>query len=398
MRFLGCCWACPWLQTSSGTEKGATVRALSFTLFGVRWSFLVGLPFLVLAGPAWGQYAVDVPLTQGKAAVAQFLKQHAGGLSGGKFDKSGWTTTSRNDRLWLALPSGINTSWGRLEIRFSSPELSGPKGYFESYHLVALAPLSGPHKPTKAGEASLSTVYIAYRETGELMAQARAYFNLGDSSCQDWKLCTAEVASKKGWLGSPSSFVVVQDWKLSVNDVAFEPGGGKKQIDLSATSKSGKIVGSQFYIVVNPCGGSSHNSCGLWGGSTKGGPLGVRYERVRLTLTAPCGDALCDSMLENAVSCPADCAGDGVTASDAGSEDAADAVADATDSNGSGIAAGAGGLGGAGSRSGMGGALSTAPVDDGGCQCRLSLDTTPKPPVLYWLLGAIVLLAVRRRR
>ena len=106
-------------------------------------------------------FSVDVPLTQGKSAVDAFLQARSGGVSGGTFSSEGWTTTTRNDFMYFALPPGIDARRGRLTTVFSSPELTGPKGYFESYHLVAPfgrtpTPSSPPGRETRPCPACTS--------------------------------------------------------------------------------------------------------------------------------------------------------------------------------------------------------------------------------------------------
>jgi hypothetical protein len=75
--------------------------------FDSRWLAAVGL---VLWSPvAYGQTSVtvDVPLTQGRNAAQAFVDGFGGALQGGNFDNDGWTTTSRDDRLWVPLPAGV---------------------------------------------------------------------------------------------------------------------------------------------------------------------------------------------------------------------------------------------------------------------------------------------------
>ncbi len=355
---------------------------------------LVSTP--ALAAPV--SFSVDVPLTQGKAAVDAFLAARGGAVTGGSFSNQGWKTSARSDFMHFALPAGIDARRGKLTTVFSAPELSGPKGYFESYHLVALRPNTQPFKPIGAGSASLSSLYIAYRENDELMAQGRGYYNLFDAGCTDWKLCTGEGGSSKGWLNAAGPFTILQDWNDNIDQLSFTPGGGKKTVDLSATSPNGKISAPGWYVTVNACGGSTHNSCGLWDGPTKGGPLGVVYTKVTLELTTECGDAQCSVGIETAQNCAADCAG-----GSGGAGGGSAGVGAAAGSGGAGGIAGAGGSGGAAAGSGgaAGGAStgsgeSTGSDDASGCGCAVPRPR-PAAPGLLLALAALVFGARRRR-
>lgn len=368
---------------------------------------LLGLCLVSIAAPAWSAtYTVDVPLTAGKAAVTSFVQQHGGSVSGGAFSAQGWTTTTRDDFMALKLPPGIDARRGRLTVTFSSPELSGPKGYFESYQLVALSVSGAPFKPVKTGTAGLSTLYIAYTETNEVMAQARGYFNLFDPGCSDWKLCTGEGGSSKGWLNGAGPFTVVQNWTDAVDDLAFTPGGGKKTVNLTSTAPAGVIAAPQLWLTLNACGGSNANACGLWDGPTHGGPLGITYQTVKLELIADCGDGKCSAGIEDAANCASDCGG----ASDAGSGDAnaggsgganvggsggTDAGADGGGSPGAGGGTSAGGS--AGSGVGLGGGTAAPSPSDtgGGCGCRVGRASES----FDWLVAAgLLALLLRARR
>lgn len=346
-------------------------------------------------------FTLDVPLTAGQAAAESFLQQHGGSVTGGSFSAQGWTTTTRDDFMKLGLPAGIEARRGRLSVVFAGPELSGPKGYFESYQLVALGTSQGPFTPVKTGAAGVSTLYIAYTETDEVMAQARGYFNLFDPGCSDWTLCTHEAGSSKGWLGGPGPFTVVQDWDDAVDKLAFTPGGGSKTIDLSATSPQGRIAAPQLWLTINACGGSKSNACGLWGGPTRGGPVGLTYQSVTLELIAECGDGQCSAGIEDAASCASDCVGP-----DGGA--GAGASGGVTGSGGSGGGAGTGG--GTGAASGTGGGTGAAPGGgtggghaspiasdtSGGCGCRAA--RAPRGDAWSALVLLGLGLARRRRR
>jgi MYXO-CTERM domain-containing protein len=280
--------------------------------------------------------------------------------------------------------------------------------------LVALRPNVQPFKPVGAGNASLSSLYIAYRENDEVMAQGRGYFNLFDASCTDWKLCTGEGASSKGWLGGAGPFTILQDWSDNIDQLSFTPGGGKKAVDLSQTAPSGVISAPQWYLTINACGGSTHNSCGLWDGPTKGGPLGVVYSKVTLELIAECGDTQCSPGIETVQNCAADCgasgsggaAGNGGAAGSAGQGAAAGTSSSGTGGGAAGSAGDAGsaatggsaGAGGSGSGAGGNGAgAANASGDESGCSCSTPSRRPGQPWMLLSLLAGTAWLRRQRR-
>ena len=247
------------------------------------------------------------------------------------------------------------------------------------------------------------------------MAQGRGYYNLFDPGCTDWMLCTGEGGSSKGWLNGAGPFTILQDWTDNVDQLSFTPAGGKKTVDLSATSPTGVISAPQWYVTVNACGGSSHNACGLWDGPTKGGPLGVIYSKVTLELIAECGNDECSPGIETTQSCPTDCggAGSGGTAGSggaAGQSGAAGLGADGGVSGGAGIGGAAGSTGGDGSGGSSGAAAQAgssanagaardggaASSDDGGCGCRAPR-RGPQSPWQFLVLAGFIAAARRRR-
>ncbi len=331
------------------------------------------------AWPANAAWVVDVPLTSGAGAADAFVKSHGGKLQGGTFSGQGWTTTSRSDSMEIPLPAGIDARRGKLTVTFANPELSGPKGFFESWVLVSVDTSGVPFAPIQAGQAGVQVLYLAYNEFDETLAQARAYFNLYDPSCTDWKLCTAEGASKKGWLAGAGEFTSDQTWDGPKDALSFTPGGGAKQIDLSATSPSGAISGKNLVLSINACGGSKSNACGLWDGATHGGPLGITYSMVRLELSDAPGGV--DAGAEGGV--------------DAASEAAAGGSAGAGGSRSTAGAAGTAAAGGTGGGSpSVGGAGTVAGGDaDAGCGCRIG-----RRQLGFGLFVAALAFFIRRRR
>ncbi len=337
---------------------------------------------------AAASWVLDVPLTGGGPAAKSFVQSHGGSVQGGSFSAAGWTTTTRGDFIEIPLPPGIDARHGALTVTVDNPELSGPKGFFESYMLASLDTTGAPFAPTKAGKPGLQALYIAYNELDETFAQARGYFNLGDPSCTDWKLCTIEGSTKKGWLSGTGPFTLDHAWDGSVDVISFTPGGGNKTLDLTATAPNGSISAPQLILTLNPCGGSKSNACGLWDGSVHGGPLGVTYSKLRLEL------------LTAADAGSGGAAGSGGSPPDAGSGGATGSGGGAG-SGGTTTDGGATGSGGADAGSATGGvgaspsSGSTSTGDDGGCGCR----TSPRrsSAALFAFAAALLLLHRRRR-
>lgn len=99
---------------------------------------------------------------------------------------------------------------------------------------------------------------------------------------------TGEASTPGGTpLDDGTVFTYTHAWSGPVDDVTWTGNGNHAvTIDLSATSPAGSIQASLLHLLINACGGSQINPCGTWFGPAKwqGGPIGVTYSDLRLTL------------------------------------------------------------------------------------------------------------------
>jgi MYXO-CTERM domain-containing protein len=117
------------------------------------------------------------------------------------------------------------------------------------------------------------------------------YFNLYDPGCAVWQDCTSESRTPHFWLQQTGvSYTVHNEWQAQTDTATFTGTASVvRNLDLSQTSPSGVVYANQFYLMVNACGGSTHNQCGPWDGpaNLKGGPIGVTYSDVILEIFGP---------------------------------------------------------------------------------------------------------------
>jgi hypothetical protein len=235
-----------------------------------------------------GPFSLVLPLDN-EALTRQIVSSYGGSISGGQFDSSGWTTTSREDIIVVPLPQTLDTRRGSLSISVSNFEWDLTTDFWEAWVLVSLDGHGVPFQSTPTGQAGIQTLYQGYNpDNPSLGHRPVAYFNLADPACDDWHNCTGETKTTSYWLTSDgATYTITQEWDGAVDQVRFEGNGiVNRVIDLSVTSPDGSISANQMYLMLNPCGSSKINTCGPWGGPNglKGGPLGVTYSHLELEI------------------------------------------------------------------------------------------------------------------
>jgi hypothetical protein len=236
-------------------------------------------------------FLLELPLVD-RAATRTAVTGLGGSVTGGTFSSSGWTTTDRGDIIIVPLPAGIDASHGRLVFSVSGFEWDLTTEYWEAWILVSLDEVGAPFRPTPTGQAGIQSLYQGYNpDDSTLGYRPVAYFNLHDTGCTDWHDCTGETRTPSFWLRDDGTvYTFTHEWDGPVDRVRFAGAATvSRTIDLSSTSPSGVIGGSQLTLMINACGGSTANTCGPWGGPStlKGGPVGVTFSSLTLELYAP---------------------------------------------------------------------------------------------------------------
>lgn len=235
-------------------------------------------------------FQLQLPLTD-QAATNAAIAPYGGTISGGTFGPSGWTTTARSNIIVVPLPAGLDTQQGQMVFSVQSFEWNVTTQYWEQWALVGLDSFGPPLGQGSTGTGSVLTLYRGFNPSDATKGyHLVGYFNLFEPSCAAWQDCTAEAKTPHFWLQqSGQVYTATRAWQGQGETMTFSGTGTvTRTLDLSATS-SGTINASQFYLMINACGGSTHNQCGPWDGPTnlKGGPIGVTYSDVTLEIYGP---------------------------------------------------------------------------------------------------------------